>query len=78
MPLIGVGRDPIPKETGATHRITVVKTGGRHRFAIDGKLIIDRTEPEILGPPHGAGKIGLRHMTPTEAYYDNLRVYRMK
>ncbi len=79
MPLIGVGMDPILPQAGGVYRISMYKKGDHFLFFIDGKLLIDTMdEKDLFGPPHGAGKIGLRHMFPMEACYDNLVVYKAR
>jgi hypothetical protein len=75
MPLLGVGIDPIPPVPGGPHHIAVWKEGERIRLIIDGQLVIDALDSDVFGPPHGAGKMGWRHMTPMRAYYDNLKVW---
>jgi hypothetical protein len=79
MPLLGVGTDPIPPRPGGTHHIALWKKEDRIRLIIDGKLVIDAVdEIDIFGPPHAGGKMGLRHMAPTEAHYDSLEVRSLK
>lgn len=78
MPLLGVGADRIEPEPGGVYRLSMLKQGARMRFFVDGRLVIDADDdPALFGPSHGAGKLGLRQMAPTEASYDNLVVYQV-
>jgi hypothetical protein len=73
------GYDFIPLETGSTSAMTLVKRGAHLQLAINGHVSIDWVDDGVTrGPVWGAGKIGLRQMMNTDAYYDNFRVWTVK
>ncbi|MFQ6097727.1 MAG: DUF1961 family protein, partial [Armatimonadota bacterium] len=77
--LVSIGRDLIPPHKGGTHHLCLVKQGRLIRFGIDGKLVIRfEDDGRTYGPVWGSGKIGLRQMAPTKAYYDNFRVWALR
>jgi len=66
------GYDFIPLETGVTSKLTLVKRGAHIQLVINGHVSIDWVDDGVSrGPVWGAGKIGLRQMMTTDAYYDN-------
>jgi len=78
--LVSIGKDPIlPRGGLGPYRLTLFKRGAHIQFGIDGRLIIDFVDDgQTYGPVLGGGKIGLRQMAPTKAYYDNFRVYAVR
>jgi len=75
---VTVGKDPIPPVPGGKYHITLLKQGGKIRFFIDGKLAVKFDDDgKTYGPVWGDGKLGLRQMAPSKAYYDNFRVYKV-
>ncbi|MEW6358646.1 MAG: DUF1961 family protein [Planctomycetota bacterium] len=76
--LVTIGKDPIPPTPGGQYHITLLKKGNRIRFFIGDKLVVRFDDDgKTYGPVWGAGKIGLRQMAPSKAYYDNFRVYQV-
>ncbi len=73
------GYDFIPLQTGVTSKLTLVKRGAHLQLAINGHVSIDWVDDGVSrGPVWGAGRIGLRQMMRTDAYYDNFRVWAVK
>ncbi len=73
------GYDFIPLEAGVTSKLTLVKRGAHIQLAINGHVSIDWVDDGVTrGPVWGAGKIGLRQMMTTDAWYDNFRVWAVK
>lgn len=76
--LVSIGRDPMAPVAGGKHRIRLLKRGPQIRFFIDGKLCVKFDDDgKTYGPVWGAGKIGLRQMAPSKAFYDMFRVYEL-
>ncbi len=63
--------EPIePLGKGVTHRLRLVRRGGRIRLICDGKVCLDHTDPS----PLGAGRLGLRQVYEGEGEYSNIRL----
>lgn len=73
------GADYIPLQAGVTSRVTLVKRGAHIQFAINDRVSLDWVDDGVTrGPIWGAGKIGLRQMINTDAWYDNFRVWEVR
>jgi len=73
------GYDPIPLDSGATSRITLVKRGAHIQFAVNGRISIDWVDDGVTrGGVWGEGHIGLRQMLNTDGWYDNFRVWAVR
>ena len=58
------------------HKLRLVKDGARVQLSVDGRTVLDFTDPgdERYGPVYGGGKIGFRQMARMVAAYRNFRV----
>lgn len=76
--LVQNGPQGIPVDSDQVHKVTLVKQGGAIQLAVDDRLVIDYVDDgESFGPVHGEGKIGFRQVRWTDAFYRNLRVYKL-
>jgi hypothetical protein len=62
-----------------THKVKLLKQGGRIVLAVDGQKCIDFVDDgKRFGEVHGVGKIGFRQMFPTHAVFKSFRVWELK
>jgi hypothetical protein len=77
--LVANGPPGIEPGSDAVHAVRLIKDGVHVQLQVDGKVIIDWTDDrQRYGPVLGSGKIGLRQMQWTEAWYHDFRVYELK
>ena len=60
------------------YHVDVRVVGPRLTGYVDGKKVFDFVDRARVKNPLSGGYIGLRNFRPTKAWYDNLRVYRLK
>ena len=60
----------LPKDK--TAHVELTKQGGRVRLVVDGKLFMDKTDPE---DPWSGGRFGFRQVYVSDGLYDNVRLY---
>jgi hypothetical protein len=68
---------PVFSDVAAFHHFVVTVRGAHIVVKVDGKTIIDHVDTTREQAPLAGGYFGLRNFVPTEAQYDNLRVYRL-
>ncbi|MBI3972365.1 MAG: DUF1961 family protein [Chloroflexi bacterium] len=75
--LVATAADPIPSAEYAKppYHLRLVKWGPVVRFWINDLPVPAWEDDGAYGPPVGAGKVGLRQMSPMVGRYANLRVY---
>ncbi|MFO7900380.1 MAG: DUF1961 family protein, partial [Planctomycetota bacterium] len=82
--MLGMCRDIIGEQLRAGKkgpwRVAVARRGPRIDVSVDGqRLITLNDDPDVWGPMHGAGYLGLRQMKRSEMIrYDNLVIYKLK
>jgi hypothetical protein len=73
--LVTNGPPGIPPGSNKIHHILLVKDGAHSQLQVDGRVIIDFTDPgDRYGPVLGGGKIAFRQMQWMVAQYRNFRV----
>lgn len=77
--LVQTGPEGIAKRSTAIHKLRLIKKGGRVRFYIDDRKVIDWQDDGIThGPVHGAGRIGFRQMQWSDFRYRNFKVWSLE
>lgn len=78
--LVAQAADPIPAVEYARppYHLRLVKRGPAVRFWINALPVLSWDDDGGYGPPAGAGKIGLRQMSPIVGRYANLRAYEVR
>ena len=62
----------LPKDR--TAHVELTKQGGRVRLVVDGKVFMDRTDPDA---PWSGGRFGFRQVYESEGRYNNVRLYEL-
>jgi len=68
---------PVFGDPAKFYRVAITVRGVQVTISVDGKQIVDFTDTRRAPSPLAGGYFGFRNFVPTEAQYDNLRVYRL-
>ena len=74
--LHGFERPPRDPDDAVHYVVTVI--GNRLTLDVDGKRIFDFVDQLRAGEPFRGGYFGFRNFRPTPAWYDNIKVYRLR